>query len=85
MLVIKTGKPGSECGVRFGKKKYMDVTKADANPGERYFKGSKVGAMICKLNSIVLFVMWDEEKGHVASKVAKQIGGVADYLKSSGL
>lgn len=63
----------------------MDVTKADANPGEKYFKGSKVGALLFKLKSVAIFVMWDEEKGHVASKVAQQVGGVADYLRGSGL
>lgn len=63
----------------------MDVTKADANPGEKYFKGSKVGAILSKLGKIAVFVMWDEEKGHVPANVAQQVGAVCDYLRSKDL
>lgn len=83
--MITKGIPGSECGIRFGKKKYMDVTKPDSNPGEKYFKGSKRGAVLMKLNKIAIFVIWDEEKGHVPAKVTQQVGSVADYLRSKDL
>ena len=68
ILVIKTGKSGSEAGIRFSKKKFMDVTKEPGN--ESYFKGSKCGAILTKLKKTAIFVMWDEEKGHSPAGVA---------------
>lgn len=83
-LVIKTGGPGSEAGVRFSKKKFVDVTKAGES-GEKYYKGNKCGAVLSKLKTIAIFVLWDEEKGHSPAAVAAQVGSVCDYLRSSGI
>ncbi len=49
----------------------MNVTKGDSNPGEMYFKGPKRGAVLMKLSKIAIFAVWDEEKGHVPSKVTQ--------------
>ena len=82
--MIKTGSPGSEAGVRFSKKKFMDVTKAGES-GDKYYKGNKCGAVLTKLKTIAIFVLWDEEKGHSPAGVAAQVGSVCDYLRSSGI
>ena len=82
--MIKSGTSGSEAGVRFSKKKFMDVTKS-IDSGDRYFKGNKCGAILTKLKTIAIFVLWDEEKGHSPGGVAAQVGKVCDYLRSSGI
>lgn len=82
--MIKSGTPGSEAGVRFSKKKFVDVSK-QGEPGDTYYKGNKCGAVLTKLKTIAIFVLWDEEKGHSPAGVAAQVGSVCDYLRSSGI
>ena len=82
--MIKSGTPGSEAGVRFSKKKFVDVSK-QGEPGDTYYKGNKCGAVLTKLKTIAIFVMWDEEIGHYPAGVASQVGSVCDYLRSSGI
>ena len=62
----------------------MDVTKA-GEAGDKYYKGNKCGAVLTKLKTIAIFVLWDEEKGHSPAGVAAQVGSVCDYLRSSGI